>query len=124
MNVVLWVVSGILAAVFLGAGLLKSTQPKEKVMEAQGERMGWMNDFTASQVRLIGLAEVVGAVGLVVPELTGVAPVLTPIAAACLGLLMLGAAQVHRRRGERDGALVPLVLALLSLFVAVARFAG
>lgn len=124
MNIALWAVAVILALVFVGAGLLKATQPKAKVIEGQPERMAWMTDFSQGQIRLIGIAEVLGAVGLVVPQATGIAPILTPIAALLLGLMMLGAAAVHHRRGESDAVTPPIALALLSIFVAIGRFAG
>jgi len=119
MNVVLWVVAGLLAAAFLAAGLTKVTSPREKLLE----RMAWVNDFPQSQVKAIGALEVLGAIGLVLPALTKIAPVLVPLAATGLVLTMAGAVVVHLRRGDGFGAAVPsLVLGLLSLFVAWGRF--
>jgi len=119
MNVVLWVVAGLLAAAFLAAGLTKVTSPREKLLE----RMAWVNDFPQGQVKAIGALEVLGAIGLVLPALTKIAPVLVPLAATGLVLTMAGAVVVHLRRGDGFGAAVPsLVLGLLSLFVAWGRF--
>ena len=119
MNVILWILAGLLAAAFLLAGLMKLAQPRTKLQESG---MGWAEDFSDGQVRLIGLAEVLGAVGLVLPAATGVAPVLTPLAAAGLAVTMLGATVVHLRRGETSMVPVPLVLAVLAAVVAVMRF--
>jgi uncharacterized membrane protein len=119
MNVVLWIVAGLLAAAFLGAGLMKVTSPREKLLE----RMAWVNDFPQNQVKAIGALEVLGALGLILPALTKIAPVLVPLAATGLVLTMAGAVVVHLRRGDGFGAAVPsLVLGLLSLFVAWGRF--
>ena len=83
-------------------------------------RMGWVSDFSNEQVKAIGGAELAGAVGLIAPAATAVVPVLTPVAAGALGLLMSGAAYTHVRRNEPPVA--PLVLALLAFTVAVLRF--
>lgn len=119
MDVVLWIVAGVLALAFLAAGAMKLAQPKEK-LAASG--MGWVDDFSAGAVKAIGLAEVLGAVGLVLPGLTGVAPVLVPLAALGLALTMVGAAVVHLRRGEQQMVGVNAVLLVLALVVVVGRF--
>ncbi len=117
MNVALWALQSLLALAFLGAGANKLAQSREKLLAHP--MMGWAHDFTAGQVKLVGLAEVLGAVGLVVPSATGIAPVLTPVAAGCLALLMAGATWTHVRRKEPT---VPsVVLGLLAVAVAVGR---
>ncbi|MCL2515048.1 MAG: DoxX family protein [Microbacteriaceae bacterium] len=118
MNVALWIVTGLLALAFLAAGLLKTVQPKEKL----AANMGWVDDFTPTGVKLIGIAEVLGAIGLVVPAATGIAPILTPIAAAALAVVMIGALIVHLRRGEGKQAPITIVLFVLTAAVAVLRF--
>jgi uncharacterized membrane protein YphA (DoxX/SURF4 family) len=118
-NITLWIIAGLLAAAFLMVGLMKAAQPKEK-LAASG--MGWTEDFSSGQVKLIGLVEVLGAVGLILPAATGIAPILTPIAAAGLAVTMALAAVVHLRRGEGNMVPVNLVLAVLAAFVAVMRF--
>lgn len=118
MNAALWVVQGLLAVAFLGAGVMKATQPKEKL----AANMGWVEDFSGSTVRLIGVVEVLAAVGLVLPAVTGIAPVLTPLAAVGLAVVMVLAAITHARRGEAQLIGVNLVLLLLSAFVAWGRF--
>jgi hypothetical protein len=120
MNIALWVLQGLLALAFLASGGMKAASTKEKL--TADPRMGWANDFDGSHIRLIGLSEVLGAIGLVAPWALGIAPVLTPIAAACLCVIMIGAAWTHQRRHEPT--IIPVVLALLTAVVAIGRFRG
>lgn len=117
MDVALWVVQGLLALMFLMAGGMKAARPKAEL----AERMGWVNDFSDTQVKLIGVIEVLGALGLILPMLL-VAPFLTPIAALGLAMTMAGAAYTHYRRGEMNMLAMPIILMLLSLFVVYGRF--
>ena len=119
MNVTLWIIAGVLAAAFAAAGLMKIAQPKAKLAEAG---MPWTEDFSDGQVKLIGTLEVLGAIGLILPAALDIAPILTPIAATGLALLMIGAAVTHVRRGEQNMVPVNLVLAALAAFVAIMRF--
>jgi hypothetical protein len=118
MGIALWVVQVLLAVAFLGAGGIKLSQPKEKL----AKNMAWVEDFSQGTVRLIGTLEVLGAVGLVLPALTGVLPWLTPLAALGLVLLMIGAALTHLRRTEYGNIPVNAVLLVLAAFVAYGRF--
>jgi len=118
MNTALWIVQGLLALVFLMAGVMKATQPKEKL----AGNMAWVEDFSAGQVRLIGILEILAAIGLILPPITGILPWLAPVAAAGLGLMMIGAAVVHFRRGEYAMIGINIVFLLLTIFVAYGRF--
>jgi len=117
MNIVLWIITGLLAAAFLGAGFLKLTRPREKLREAG---MGWTDDFSPGAIKGIGLAEVLGALGLILPAVTGIATILVPLAATGLLITMIGAVITHVRRHE--SFVPPLVLGVLALIVAVGRF--
>ena len=119
MNVVLWIVAGLLAVAFLAAGLMKLTQPKKKLADSG---MGWTEDFSDGAVKGIGALEVLGAAGLILPAALGIVPVLVPIAATGLALLMLGAAVTHARRKESPNIVVNIVLLALAAFVAWGRF--
>ncbi len=119
MNVVLWIIAGLLAAAFLAAGAMKALQPKEKLI-ASG--MGWAADFSDGQVKLIGLVEVLGAIGLILPAVLDIAPVLVPLAATGLAITMAGAILVHVRRKENQAVLPSLVLLVLAAVVAWGRF--
>jgi uncharacterized membrane protein YphA (DoxX/SURF4 family) len=118
MNVAIWVLQILLALAFLAAGVTKITQPRQKL----ATNMGWVEDFSDPAVRSIGTLEILGALGLLLPALTGVATVLVPIAAVGLALLMIGAAATHRRRGELPMIGINTVLLLLAVVVAWARF--
>lgn len=119
MNIALWIVAGLLAAVFAAAGLMKLVQPKEKLV-ASG--LGWAEDFGDGAVKGIGALEVLAAVGLILPAALDVVPVLVPIAALGLVLLMAGAIVTHARRKENPMVVINLVLLALAAFVAIARF--
>lgn len=115
MNVALWMMQGSLALLFLAAGLPKLLQPRER-LEA---RMRWPRGATSGQVKLLGLAEVLGAAGLVLPRALGIAAYLTPLAAACLFVLMLGAIGTKLRSGESPA--LPLGAAVGCALVALFR---
>ena len=119
MNTALWIIQALLAAMFAMAGTTKLTQPQEKLEK----QFPWVNDFSLSTVRLIGVSELLGAIGLIVPWLTGIVPVLTPIAASGFCLIMILATNlVHLKKGEYKGVAMNVVLFLLALFVAYGRF--
>ena len=118
MGIALWVAQVLLAVAFLGAGATKLSQPKEKL----AKNLAWVEDFSQGTVRLIGALEVLGAVGLVLPALTGVLPWLTPLAAVGLVLTMVGAILTHLNRKENSAIAAPAVLLVLAAFVAYGRF--
>ncbi|GAA0306278.1 DoxX family protein [Streptomyces polychromogenes] len=121
MNIALWIVTGLLAAAYLLGGAFKVITPKEKIA-ASGSSGRWVEDFSDGGVKAIGALEVLAAVGLVLPAVLDVAPVLVPLAALGLVLLMLGAAVVRFRRHEPKLVVVDLVYVLLAAFVAWGRF--
>ena len=118
MNVALWIVQVIVGLMFLMAGGTKVMQPKAKLTA----NMGWVEDFSQPTVRVIGVLEILGAIGLILPAVTGILPWLTPLAAAGLAMTMIGAALTHARRGEYPMIGVNLVLLALTLFVAYGRW--
>jgi VIT1/CCC1 family predicted Fe2+/Mn2+ transporter len=118
MNNALWIVQILVALGFTLTGLVKLTQPKEKL----ALRMGWVNDFSQNNIRVIGLLELLGAVGVIVPALTGILPWLTSLAAVGLIVVMLGAAATHLRRKEYAMAAITVVMGALAAFIAYGRF--
>ena len=121
MDMLLWVVAVVAAASFLLAGSLKLALPHARL--TADPKMGWARDFSASQVKLIGLLEVLGAIGLVLPPWVGIAEGLVPLAAAGLCLDMVGAFSTHVRRGDPIASRVPpLVLGALMFVLAVGRY--
>jgi len=113
MTYALWIVQGLLALIFLFAGGIKLVLP----LEAMTEQMPLPGLF----LRFIGVAEVLGAIGLILPGLLRIRPVLTPLAAAGLVLIMIGAVVLTLAGGDVAPALIPLVVGLLSAFVAYGR---
>ncbi|MFJ7949553.1 DoxX family protein [Streptomyces sp. NPDC096354] len=119
MNVFLWIVAGVLAAVFLLSGAMKLSRSPQQ-LAASG--LGWAEGFGAGPVKAIGAAEVLAGLGLVLPPLVGVAEILAPTAATGLAVLMLGAAVTHGRRSEFQMIVVNGVLLALAAVVAWGRF--
>jgi uncharacterized membrane protein YphA (DoxX/SURF4 family) len=119
MNLALWIIAGLLAAVFLVAGANKLFIPREKLARAPGG--GWVNDFSAGFVKALGAVEILGAVGLILPAALDIAPVLVPLAAVGLAAIMVGAAIVTFRRREPMHALLNLTYLALAAFVVWGR---
>ena len=116
MAIALWVAQGIVALLFLLTGTLKMVTPKEKLVV----KMHWAATWPPGRIKLLGLAELAGALGLVLPAALHIAPLLTPIAAVCLAVLMLGAVQTHRRLHE---SFIPaLALAIVCVAIAAGGF--
>lgn len=119
MNIALWIVAGLLAVAFLAGGAMKLIQPKEK-LTASG--LAALEDFSAATIKAIGALEVLAAAGLILPAALGIAPILVPLAATGLVLLMIGAIVAHLRRSEVQPIVVNLVLLALAGLVAWGRF--
>lgn len=112
MLITLWIINILLALAFLGAGAMKLSKDKAALAEAG---MGWAETYPAAGVKLIGLAEVLGALGLILPLAFDVAAILTPVAAVCLVVVMIGAVITHLSRKESPaGASVLGVVSVLS----------
>ena len=121
MLIAVWIVTALLALANLAAGSMKVLRP----IEALHEPMPYTKDVPAALTRFVGIAEILGAIGIVVPVLTGIAPVLTPIAAVGLAFIQLIAFVFHIARKEvSPQLLVNVLLFAAAAFVAIARFAG
>jgi hypothetical protein len=114
MTYALWIVQGLLALIFLFSGGMKLVMP----LEVLTEQMPLPGLF----VRFIGVAEVLGAIGLILPGLLRIRPGLTPLAAAGLVIIMIGATVLTLLGGGVTLALIPLVVGLLSAFIAYGRW--
>jgi hypothetical protein len=119
MNVALWILASALAIVFLGAGLIQLAETQQRLAAAGLE---WVATVGYRGVKLIGLLESIGAVGLILPAALGIVPILTPFAALGLALVMAAATVLHLRRHERQFAMVTVALTLLTAIVAWTRF--
>jgi hypothetical protein len=112
MLIALWITNGVLALIFAMAGISKLARPREALVSSG---MKWAGDMPDGRVKRIGALELLGAFGLILPLLTGIAPVLTPIASIGLAVVMIAAVAVHVRRKENFSASAVLgVLAIAS----------
>lgn len=118
MNIALWVIQALLALAFLGAGIMKATQPIDRLKK----NMSWVESTSTSIVRLVGVLEILGGLGLILPAATHILPWLTPVAAIGLVLTMIGAIIVHLQRKEASRLSVPVVLLILALVIVYGRF--
>jgi uncharacterized membrane protein YphA (DoxX/SURF4 family) len=119
MNIVLWILQIVLAFVFAGAGATKLVQTRDQLANRLGN---WVNDFPAALLKWLGLAEVLAAIGLIVPPLVHIAPILTPLAAIGVVIVMIGAILIHARRREFPNVALTVALAIMAAVVAWARF--
>jgi uncharacterized membrane protein YphA (DoxX/SURF4 family) len=117
MHIGLWIIQGLLAFAFFGAGAMKLATPVDQL----AAQMAWVTHVPAAGVKLIGLAEVLGAIGLILPSVLRFRPRLTPLAASGLALTMLGAVVTHIAIGEPAMTVPPLVLGGLAGVVAWGR---
>lgn len=118
MNIALWIAQGLLAAMYLMAGLMKTFQTSKA-----RESMSWTQGRPDGYIRFVGIAELLGAIGLILPLVTGILPWLTPIAATGLSLIQLLAIfSEHLPRKEFNIIPVNIVLLGLSIFVMVGRW--
>ena len=113
-NTVLWIVQVLLAAVFLFTGGMKLLLPLDKLVGPV--------PLPGLFVRFLGVCEVLGAVGLILPGLLGIRPDLTPLAAAGLVVIMIGATVYTLAAGDVAGALLPLVVGCFAAFVGYGRW--
>jgi uncharacterized membrane protein YphA (DoxX/SURF4 family) len=119
MNTALWIIQGVLALMFAYAGTSKSTLSKEKLEK----QFPWAKNFSMNTVRFIGLSELLGAIGLIIPWLTGIVPILTPVAALGICLIMiLATSMVHFKKAEYKEIGLNVILFVLAAFVAYGRF--
>jgi uncharacterized membrane protein len=115
LNTALWIAQVFVALVVALTGAIKLLVNKEQLVR----RMHWAAAWPPGRIKLLGLAELAGAVGLVAPQWTGIAPLLTPLAALCLAVLMAGAVRTHQRLGE--GFAPAVIIGLLCVGIAAGR---
>ena len=115
--IALWIATALLAVVYVGAGLLKTITPYEKLYVR--DNFAWARDFTPRSIRALGIAELVGVIGLILPASTGIVPWLTPVSAIAFVFVQIGAIGVHVKHGERKGLPTNIVLLILGALVTV-----
>lgn len=104
---------------FLMAGFTKLSQPKAELSNKIGN---WVDSMPSSTIKLIGLLELLGAIGLILPMLLHIMPILTPIAGIGLALTMFFAMVLHLRRKENKNVGMNVVLLALCIFIVIGRF--
>jgi hypothetical protein len=114
---IMWAIQIVLALAFAATGMMKLVRTKAQL--SANPHMGWVQSIPEGQIKLLGLAEVLGAIGLVAPMAIGLAPTLTRVAAVCLATLMGGAVATHTMR--RESAAAATILAVLTIVVASFR---
>ena len=114
MSRALWIVQGLLAALFLFAGVMKLVLPLDQ--------MTGTIPLPGAFLRFIGVVEVLGAVGLILPSLLRIRPGLTPLAAGGLVIIMIGAVWITVAGGDIAPAVIPLLVGILAAFVAYGRW--
>ncbi|MVM31313.1 DoxX family membrane protein [Spirosoma sp. HMF4905] len=119
MNSALWFTQAFLAVAFMYSGWMKSTRSAHQLV-AMGQT--GVEHLSTPLIRFIGISELIGVVGLLVPWYTQLLPILTPIAALCLGLIMIPASVIHYRRDEKQNVLLNVILFLLCGFVVYGRW--
>jgi uncharacterized membrane protein YphA (DoxX/SURF4 family) len=117
MNMVLWIIAGLLAAAFAASGAMKLAPSK-----GEPAASGMTEDFSPGVIKMIGALEVLAAVGLILPAALDIAPAFVPLAATGLVLLMIGAMVTHTRHKEYQIIGVNVILLLLAAAVAWGRF--
>jgi uncharacterized membrane protein YphA (DoxX/SURF4 family) len=118
MHILLWVTQVLLACAFGMAGVMKSTQPVDALAQAG---LAWTSQVPLALVRFIGVSELLGAIGLILPAATKIRPSLTPLAALGLLTIMILAMAFHLSRGEVQATPINIVLGGLAAFVAWGR---
>jgi uncharacterized membrane protein YphA (DoxX/SURF4 family) len=119
MGIVLWVLQVLLALAFLAAGVMKASQPINNLKK----NMTWVESTPVWGVRTIGILEILGGLGLILPAVTHILTWLTPVAAIGLALTMIGAIILHVRLNETNRVVAPIILLLLALIIVYGRFA-
>jgi hypothetical protein len=120
MNVALWIVAGLLAIVLVFSGSAKLFVPKKRLADVP--LGGWTADASVGFVKGLGVLELMAAVGLILPAALDIAPVLVPVAATGVVLLMIGAMVTHGRRHEPAGVVLNVIYLARAGFVAWGRF--
>lgn len=118
LNIALWVAQVLLAAMFLMAGIMKATQPIEELSQS----MTWVNDFSAGMVKFIGISELLGGIGLLLPALLRIKPIFTPLAALGLFIIMVLAFIYHISNAEYQALGINLILGAIAVFIAWGRY--
>lgn len=117
MDILLWIVQIILGLSFLMFGSMKAFQ-----YEKSKQTLPWVKDSKKGLVIFVGIAELLGGIGLILPTAFNIIPILTPIAASGIAIIMISATFLHLSRKENQSITINIVLLALAIFVAFGRF--
>lgn len=117
MNIALWILQAVLGVIFLTAGVMQLVVPKPKL----APRQAWVEDYSPVAIKLIGVAEIVAATGVLILPLVNIVPWIAPLAALAMAGILTGAFFAHRRRKESRRALAVIALRVIALIVVVGR---
>ncbi|MEU0544729.1 DoxX family protein [Nocardia sp. NPDC005978] len=121
MNVALWIAAGLLAVVAFAGGLTKTFLPKQKLAAAHGGE--WTADFTPGFIKTLGVAELLAALGLILPAVLDILPIMVVVTACAWILLMIGAMRTHARHHQPKLVAVNAIYLALAVFIVVGRLA-
>lgn len=119
MNTIIWTLQVLLAITFGFSGIMKSTQAREKLVSMGQTGVAGLTNAT---IRFIGITEVFGAIGIILPWAINIVPVLTPVTAMCFAIIMIPAMAIHYKRKEYTSVTLNVFLLCISLFVSYMRF--
>ena len=120
MNIILWILRALLALIFMYSGICKSVFSIRKLVDEKGQT--GVEHLSLPFVRIIGISEILGAMGLILPWWLKIFPMLTPITAILLALIMIPAARIHYKRKEPKNVFTNAILFFICIFLAYARF--
>jgi len=120
MNTILWLCQALLALEFGYSGFCKSTLSEAALVHEKGQT--GVEGLPMSFIRFIGISEMAGAIGILLPRWLGIARVLTPVTAVCFGVIMVFAAPIHYKRKEPGNVVINLITLVISIFIAYERF--
>ena len=118
MHIALWIIQGLLAFAFFAAGMMKVVTPKPVLVEKLGD---WVKNVPGEGLKVIGILEILGAIGVILPMALAILPILTPIAAIGLALTMVGAIMLHVNRKEYSKLAPNVVLLAFAVCVILGR---
>lgn len=118
MNIAIWTLQGTIAIIFMYSGINKSIY-SEQTLVSKGQT--GVEGLPTRLIRFIGISEIAGATGLILPSILDIYPYLTSISALCLGLIMIPAAIIHYKRKEHQSVVVNVVILLVCLTIAYYR---
>lgn len=118
MNTVLWILQSVIALIFIGSGLNKSILSERKLV-AKGQT--GVEGLPLALIRFIGVSEILGAVGIILPLLLNILPVLTTISAICLAAIMIPAGIIHYKRKEYKNILTNVIVFAVCMFIVYGR---